>query len=61
MRVNVDPNTCIGCGVCMGMVPDVFRMNDDGKAEGYQEATPENESMVQDAISSCPVSAISWE
>lgn len=36
-------------------------MNDDNKAEVYQDATLENESMVQDAISSCPVSAIKWE
>lgn len=61
MRAYVEQDTCIGCGLCIGTVPDVFRMNDDGKAEGYQEATPENESMVQDAIDSCPVSAIQWE
>lgn len=61
MRANVDQNICIGCGLCIGMVPDVFRMNDDNKAEVYQDATLENESMVQDAISSCPVSAIKWE
>lgn len=61
MRANVDQNVCIGCGLCAGMVPEVFRMNDDGKAEAYQDAAPENESMVQDAIYSCPVSAIQWE
>lgn len=61
MQANVDENTCIGCGLCIGTVPEVFRMNDDGKSEAYQEATPENESMVQDAIDSCPVSAIAWE
>ena len=61
MQVYVDQNVCIGCGLCIGMVPDVFRMNDDDKAERYQDATPENESMVQDAVDSCPVSAIKWE
>ena len=61
MRANVDQNLCIGCGLCAGMVNDVFQMNDDGKAECYQDATPENENMVQDAINSCPVSAIDWE
>lgn len=61
MRAHVDQNTCIGCGLCISIAPDVFRMNDDDKAESYQNATPENESMVQDAISSCPVSAIEWE
>lgn len=61
MRANVDQNLCIGCGLCAGMVSDVFQMNDDGKAESYQDATPQNENMVQDAINSCPVSAIEWE
>lgn len=61
MRASVDQDTCIGCGLCIGMAPDVFRMNDDGKSEAYQEATHENESMVQDSIDSCPVSAIQWE
>lgn len=61
MRANVDQNTCIGCGLCIGMVPDVFHMNDDGKSEAYQDAIPENESIVSDAISACPVSAIKWE
>ena len=50
MRANVDQNVCIGCGLCAGMVPEVFRMNDDGKAEAYQDAAPENESMVQGKI-----------
>jgi len=61
MRANVDQDVCIGCGLCIGMVGDVFRMDDNSKAEAYQEAVPENESMVQDAIDSCPVSAIEWE
>lgn len=61
MKASVDPDICIGCGLCVGMVSDVFQMNDEGKAECYQDATPENESMVQDAIDSCPVDAIKWE
>ncbi len=57
----MDQNLCIGCGLYAGMVSDVFRMNDDARAESYQDATPKNENMVQDAINSCPVSAIDWE
>lgn len=61
MKAFVDQDTCIGCGLCCGMCDAVFRMNDDGKAEAYQEAFEENQSEVQSAIDSCPVSAISWE
>jgi len=30
-KVEVDQETCIGCGVCADMVPDVFEMQ-DGKS-----------------------------
>lgn len=61
MKAIVDQDTCIGCSLCCGMCDAVFRMNDDGKAEAYQAATEENQSDVQNAIDSCPVSAISRE
>ena len=40
---------------------EVFRMNEQGKAEAYQPANAENQGAVQEAIDSCPVSAIAWE
>lgn len=61
MKAFVDQDTCIGCGLCCSMCEAVFRLNDDGKAEAYAEATDENQSEVQSAIDACPVSAISWE
>lgn len=61
MKVCVDQDTCIGCGLCCGLCDSVFRINNDGKAEAFQDATENNKSEVQDAIDSCPVSAISWE
>ncbi|MCI8483720.1 MAG: ferredoxin [Lachnospiraceae bacterium] len=61
MKAYVDPDVCIGCGMCAGMVDEVFRMNDEGKAEAYQEAAAEKKDAVQEAIDSCPVSAIGWE
>ena len=33
MRAYVDQDACIGCGLCAGTAPDVFQMNDAGKAE----------------------------
>ncbi len=60
MKALVNQDMCIGCGLCCGICEDVFRMNDDGKAQAYQPATQDNKSNVQEAIDSCPVSAISW-
>lgn len=61
MKVYVDQDTCIGCGLCCGVCDSVFRLNDDGKSEAFQDVTESNKNEAQDAIDSCPVSAISWE
>lgn len=60
MKAVVNQDMCIGCGLCCGICGAVFRMNDDGKSQAYQSATQDNQSDVQEAIDSCPVSAISW-
>lgn len=58
MEAYVDQDTCIGCELCTTMVPDVFRMNDEGKSEAYGETTEENTESVEAAIEACPVNAI---
>ena len=32
MKANVDKNTCIGCGACTSICPEVFSIEDDGLA-----------------------------
>ena len=39
----VDKDLCIGCGLCCGICDEVFRMNEQGKAEAYQPANAENQ------------------
>jgi ferredoxin len=58
MKFFVDPDLCISCGICAGTEDEVFRMKDDGQAEAYTEATPENEENATVAMNSCPVDAI---
>ena len=55
----VDEDTCIGCGVCEGLCPDVFKVEDDGKSHviGPDKCASCD---CQEAIDQCPVSAISW-
>lgn len=60
MKVIVDKDTCIGCGLCCTTCETVFRLDEDGKSEAYGEVTDANVEDVQTAIDSCPVSAISW-
>ncbi len=59
MRAVVDKDTCISCGLCVSTVPEVFEMDDDGKAVAVSDTTEENKESVQEAIDGCPVDAIS--
>lgn len=58
MRAFVDQEVCIGCGMCVGIEPDVFRMNEEERAEGYADTIDQTRENVQQAIDMCPVSAI---
>ena len=57
----MNQDTCIGCGLCISTVPEVFEVNADGKAEAGGHTTDENRAAVQEAIDACPVQAISAE
>ncbi len=61
MKAIVDQSLCIGCGLCETTCPDVFRMNDDGVAEAYQEFSADLKDTVDEAVDGCPVGAISVE
>lgn len=58
--VKVDKNTCIGCGACASICPEVFEMGDDGKSHVKPNAdVKKNVKCIKEAIDSCPVNAIS--
>ena len=56
MSIKVNQELCIGCGACVSLCPDVFKMNDAGKVEVLNE---ENTECAKNAAGSCPVQAIS--
>mgnify|MGYP003750160319 CR=1 FL=1 len=59
LKVVVDQDLCISCGVCISLCEEVFSWNDDDKAEAIDEEVPaELEEVVQEAIDSCPTEAI---
>lgn len=62
MKAVVDQETCIGCGLCPSIAPDVFEMQDDGKAHAIADAVPsEYEDVAKESEESCPVDAIKVE
>ncbi|MEW5825842.1 MAG: ferredoxin [Candidatus Bipolaricaulota bacterium] len=54
----VDQDSCVGCGLCAQVCPDVFELKGDGKAHVIAGADFEADC-VEDAIDQCPVGAIS--
>jgi ferredoxin len=60
MKVKVDPQVCVGFGVCVGLCPEVFELHDDGYAiVRVSEVPRELEDAVRQAVIQCPSSAIS--
>lgn len=59
MEAKVDKDLCIGCGLCPTVCPEVFEMEDDGKAGVLLNEVPNSvESEAKEAESGCPVNAI---
>jgi ferredoxin len=59
MKVKVDQDVCIGCGLCPSIAANLFEMRDDGKAYTIVDEVPEeSEDDAKDAEESCPVNAI---
>lgn len=55
----INKDLCIGCGLCETIYPEVFKLGEDFKSEVIGEC--QDEQKCQEAIGSCPVSAISWK
>lgn len=62
MIAKVDRNTCIGCGACTAVCPEVFELDDEGLSRAYVNPVPADvESDALEAERGCPVEAISIE
>ncbi len=59
MEAIVNKDTCISCGACIGVCPDVYSFDDDGKAEAIDGDVPSDlEAGAVDGRDQCPVDAI---
>lgn len=59
MEVGVDTEQCEANGVCAGIAPDIFDLNDDDElivADGPVPADREDD--VRDAVAQCPKAAL---
>jgi ferredoxin len=71
VKVRIDREGCIGCGVCEALCSEVFHLIEDGKpsiTEKYRKRDPGQGEVgddlvacVENARDSCPVSVIKTE
>lgn len=59
-KVHVDFEICESNAVCMGILPEVFDLDDQDYLHILQEdVTAENEALIREAVRQCPRQAIS--
>ena len=62
MKTRVDPDLCIGCGICPEVCPEVFEMASDDKAKAKVDTVPPgSEDACRSAADQCPQAAIQIE
>ncbi len=60
MKVVVDFDECASNAVCMGILPEVFEVRDDGYLYILNENPPEEfRGRLREAVNGCPTGAIS--
>lgn len=60
MRVSVDPELCEANGVCVGLAPNVFTLDEDEMLHIHEPADDDIER-VSKAVSRCPKGALRIE
>lgn len=62
MKLKVDQENCIGCGMCIDICPKLFKYNEDGKSETMSdEVAADLIDKALEAKDICPVGAIEEE
>jgi len=61
MKVLVDAELCIGCGLCADSCPDIFVMEEDKAVVKATPAPQETEECSKRMKDDCPVEAINIE
>lgn len=61
MKIAVDRDKCVSLGICEGLAPDLFVLNDDGELEVDESTQVPTDRLeqVRSAVSGCPVNALS--
>ncbi|ONM49589.1 ferredoxin [Nocardia donostiensis] len=59
MKVSVDLDQCEANGICVGIAPDVFELDDDDILHIVEADVPADRvAQVEEAVSQCPKAAL---
>ena len=58
MKAVVNQETCIGCGLCAQVAPDVYEMQGDKAVAKTEEIAEDKQEQAKDGADQCPVNAI---
>lgn len=61
MKAKVDTETCVGCGLCVDIAPNVFSMEGDIAKVIVDQVAEEALAECKEAVEGCPVEAITIE
>ena len=62
MKAIIDEDACLGCGICVGIAPEVFQLSSESHAIVLLNQVPQIYwKAVKDAYEQCPEEAISIE
>ncbi len=61
MKVTIDADACVGCGLCSDACPAAFEMEGELARVIVDEVPAEAEACCRDAAEHCPVDAITTD
>jgi len=58
MKIKINQNKCLGCGMCVNLCPKVFELQNGRSSVKKKVDLEKNKECVKEAIKNCPVQAI---
>lgn len=58
VKIQVDKEKCIGCGLCSSIAPNSFKLNEEDSRVEAINPPGDDETAINDAVASCPVQGI---